>query len=154
MSAYQSPGVPVDDEPLEDEPLDDDAEDVWAAPSDDADDPEPDESLAAPLLLEPSLEPDDSLPEPDDSLPEPAESLPEPAESVPDPSVAEDAFVADELEDERSFFAQPDPLKWIDGAEKALRTGAAPQTGHTVGLSALMPWSTSKRWPLLTQRYS
>lgn len=98
--------MPVDDEPLEDD-AEDEAEDEWAEPSDDADDPEPDESLVAPLLLEP----DDSLPEPAEPLPEPAESLPELDESVLDPSVAEDAFVADELADERSFFAQPDPLK-------------------------------------------
>ena len=98
------------------------------------DDPEPDESFVAPPLLEPSLEPV----VPGESLLEPAASVVEP-ESLLDPSVEEDDFVPDELDDERSFFAQPDPLKWIEGAENALRTGAAAQTGQTVGPSALTP---------------
>ena len=99
------------------------------------DDPEPDESFVAPPLLEPSREPV----EPDESLLEPDESVLEPDDSLLDPSAAAAAFVPDVLDDERSFFAQPDPLKWIDGAENALRTGAAPQTGQTVGPSAVTP---------------
>lgn len=82
--------------------------------------------------MEPSVEGDESDVEPDDSF--------------ADPSADVAVFVRDELEDERSFFAQPDPLKWIEGAEKALRTGAAPQTGHAVGPSAVTPWITSNRW--------
>ena len=33
----------------------------------------------------------------------------------------------------RSFFAQPDPLKWIAGAVIALRIGPLPQSGQVVG---------------------
>ena len=51
------------------------------------------------------------------------------------------------LELERSFFAQPEPLKWIDGAEKAFRTGDAPQIGQASGPLAATPCITSKRWP-------
>jgi hypothetical protein len=47
----------------------------------------------------------------------------------------------------RSFFAHPEPLKWIVGAEKALRTGDAPQIGQLVGPSALTEWRISNRWP-------
>ena len=83
--------------------------------------------------------------EPDESLLEPAVSGVEP-ESLLGPSVGDDDFVPDELDDDRSFFAQPDPLKWIEGAENALRTGAAPQTGQRVGPSAVTPWITSNRW--------
>ena len=111
-----------------------------AEPSDDADEPELDESFVGAPLADPSLAPG----EPDESVLDPAESLLE--ESLLEPSVADDALVPDELEDERSFFAQPEPLKWIDGAENPFRTGAAPHTGQTVGPSALTPWITSNRW--------
>ncbi len=85
-------------------------------------------------MLEPPVEGGESGVEPDDSF--------------VGPSADVAAFLPDELEDERSFFAQPDPLKWIEGAEKALRTGAASQTGHAVGPSAVTPWITSNRWSL------
>jgi len=48
----------------------------------------------------------------------------------------------------RSFLAQPDPLKWIVGAVKALRTSWLPQIGQLVGPASLTPCSTSKRCPL------
>ncbi|HEY3163849.1 MAG TPA: hypothetical protein VGJ71_05780 [Candidatus Limnocylindrales bacterium] len=47
----------------------------------------------------------------------------------------------------RSFFAQPVPLKWTDGAENPFRTGEAPQIGQTSGATPLMEWMTSNRWP-------
>jgi hypothetical protein len=47
----------------------------------------------------------------------------------------------------RSFFAQPDPLKWIAGAANAFRTGPDPHSGQTVGGSAWTPWIASKRRP-------
>ncbi|HUQ79116.1 MAG TPA: hypothetical protein VM427_09660 [Patescibacteria group bacterium] len=151
--------------PVEEVPPEVDAAGVPGDPL--PDDPEPEASFAGPSLLEPEeslfepgvswpeppetlleppeslLEPAESLLEPPESLLEPAESVLEPAESLPCPSVGEVALA---LDDDRSFFAQPDPLKWIEGAEKALRTGAAPQTGQTVGPSAVTPWITSDRW--------
>jgi hypothetical protein len=82
-----------------------------------------------------------------DAVPEP----PDPASLSPEldpPSVEADAaFDADREAVLRSFFAQPLPLKWIVGAENALRTGVAPQIGQLVGPSAVTDWRTSKRWP-------
>jgi hypothetical protein len=63
------------------------------------------------------------------------------------------AFVLEELAELRSFLAQPDPLKWIDGAENALRTGDAAHTGHSVGPGSSIRWIASKRCPF-GQRYS
>lgn len=51
----------------------------------------------------------------------------------------------DAVDARRSFFAQPDPLKWTAGAVIALRTGPPPHDGQPVGLSAVTPWITSKR---------
>lgn len=62
-----------------------------------------------------------------------------------DPSAAAAARVELEEVELRSFFAQPEPLKWIDGAVKAFRTGDAPQTTHDSGPSAVTPWMTSNR---------
>jgi hypothetical protein len=56
------------------------------------------------------------------------------------------------LDDLRSIFAQPEPLKWMVGATNALRI-AAPQTGHAVGPVSCTPCITSVRWPL-AQTYS
>ena len=53
-----------------------------------------------------------------------------------DVSVAPDDF---RLLDPRSFFAQPEPLKWIVGAAMALRTSWLPHTGQLVGLASLTP---------------
>ena len=94
---------------------------------------------------EPSVEIDGSF---DERSPESVEPVVEPvAEPVADPSSPPAAaLVLDAFADDRSFFAQPVPLKWIDGAEKALRTGAAAQTGHASGPPADRPWITSKRW--------
>jgi hypothetical protein len=69
----------------------------------------------------------------------------------PSPVDASLALVAvdedDRAEELRSFFAQPLPLKWIDGAENALRTGDAPHTGHASGPVPDTEWITSKRCP-------
>lgn len=48
------------------------------------------------------------------------------------------------LVDDRSFFAQPEPLKWIAGAARALRSvPSAPQFGQTLGAGSLIPWRNS-----------
>ena len=80
------------------------------------------------------------------SVPEPVPAAP--SEPDPDPlsAAADAAFEAERDAELRSFFAQPLPLKWIVGAEKAFRTGDAPQMGHSVGPSAVTEWMTSKRW--------
>jgi len=117
------------------------------------DDDDPDDSFG--------LEPDDSVvPEPDDSFgPEPVD------EDEPDPDPSESFFAgaapspledppSEPLDDDfralapRSFFAQPDPLKWIVGAVNALRTSWLPQIGQLVGPASLTPCSTSNRCPL------
>jgi hypothetical protein len=126
------------------------------------DDDEPDDSFA--------IEPDDSfVPEPldedeDEDGPEP-DPDPEPSEPVfagvalsplEDPlSDPVEEPPSEPLEDDdfralapRSFFAQPDPLKWIVGAVNALRMSVLPQTGQLAGPASLTPWSTSKRCPL------
>jgi hypothetical protein len=78
----------------------------------------------------------------------PSELLPPGAESpalAPDPEPAL-AFVRLPLVDERSFLAQPEPLKWIAGVAKARRIVPVwPQLGHTSGPEALIPWITSTR---------
>jgi hypothetical protein len=51
----------------------------------------------------------------------------------------------------RSFFAQPEPLKWIAGAEIAFRTGPLPHNGQLVGGSPWTPCMTSKRRPHAAQ---
>jgi hypothetical protein len=84
------------------------------------------------------------------SDPEPDPSPPEVPESEPPPDASLDAAFVDfarALDVLRSFFAQPEPLKWIDGAENPFRTGPSWQRGQVVGPSALMPWITSKRCP-------
>jgi len=81
---------------------------------------------------------------------DPSESDP-PAESVdlsvplsaPTPAFAP-AFV--EAAARRSFFAQPEPLKWTAGTFNALRIGP-PQTGHAAGPLPWIPWTTSIRCP-------
>jgi hypothetical protein len=51
----------------------------------------------------------------------------------------------------RSFFAQPDPLKWIAGAANAFRTGPLPQSGQCSGAGSSRPWMTSNRRPQAAQ---
>jgi hypothetical protein len=88
---------------------------------------------ASPVLLAPPLEP------PDD--PDPASSAGLDARDRPADAVAE-----------RSFLAQPEPLKWTAGAAKPLRiVPSAPQLGQNLGPPSRMPWMTSVRWPQAAQ---
>ena len=115
------------------------------------------------LVPEPDAEPDAVFDSPDEPLPPDPSPDPEglasavfesdpPAspDELGDPADADDFDVDVVL---RSFFAQPVPLKTMDGAENAFRTGDSSQIGHSVGPASLMPWSASKRWPR-GQRYS
>jgi hypothetical protein len=62
------------------------------------------------------------------------------------------AFVVVPLVDERSFFAQPEPLKWIAGLTSALRiVPSRPQLGQKRGPASLIPWITSTRCLQLEQ---
>jgi hypothetical protein len=47
----------------------------------------------------------------------------------------------------RSFFAQPEPLKWMAGGANALRTGPEPHNGQLAGGSSSSPWIASNRRP-------
>ena len=91
-------------------------------------------------------------------------SAPEPLELDPlsplDPLLALSSFFDDDdderlellLELERSFFAQPVPLKWIVGGAKAfVIVPSAPHSGQNLGPGSLIPWTTSVRWPQLLQ---
>jgi hypothetical protein len=85
------------------------------------------------------------------------ESVPVEAESDalsrPDPSVeffaspavtALSSFAFDERAVERSFFAQPLPLKWIVGATHFfVIVLSAPHSGQNFGPGSLIPWMTS-----------
>jgi hypothetical protein len=51
----------------------------------------------------------------------------------------------------RSFFAHPDPLKWIAGGANAFRTGPEPHSGHAAGGASWTPWMTSNRRPHAAQ---
>jgi hypothetical protein len=67
-----------------------------------------------------------------------------------------------ELEDDldalalpRSFFAQPDPLKWIVGGANSLRiVPSLPHDGQNRGPGSLRPWRMSVRWSQAVQAYS
>jgi hypothetical protein len=123
--------------------------------------PDPDPELEPELELEP-LADDDEDPEPsvffvaagllsvpldfslDDPPPVPDEPSDEPLDldSLVSPLSFERA-AARTLEP-RSFFAQPLPLKWIDGAEKTfVIVPSAPHSGQKRGPSASIPWTTS-----------
>jgi hypothetical protein len=82
----------------------------------------------------------------------------EPVEPGPDPlsdalppvlAVASSFFAAlDRADVERSFFAQPDPLKWIAGVVNAfVIVPSAPHSGQNLGPWSWIPWTTSVRWP-------
>ncbi len=69
----------------------------------------------------------------DDSEPDEDESEPEELRDFPDDEVAE-----------RSFLAQPEPLKWTAGVAQALRiVPSFPQFGQNRGPGSLIPWITS-----------
>ena len=114
--------------------------------------------------MQAGAEPDepDELPESEpDELPESEPD--EPADSdEPPPSVAGAAplpclsFAALEpagaaaarvlLDPPRSFFAQPDPLKWTVGTANCLRiVPASPHDGQKCGPGSLIPWRMSAR---------
>jgi hypothetical protein len=53
---------------------------------------------------------------------------------------------------DRSFLAQPEPLKWTVGGVNALRSvPSAPHAGQNRGAGAWIPWITSVRVPQLAQ---
>ncbi len=83
----------------------------------------------------------------DDESPEPEDD-----ESSPLDSACLEALVPGLLPP-RSFFAQPDPLKWIVGAENCLRiVPSAPHDGQKWGPGSLIPWRMSARWSQAVQR--
>jgi hypothetical protein len=79
------------------------------------------------------------------------EPEPDPPSAAPLPAVAGASSFFDELDrdaDERSFFAHPDPLKWIAGVVNALViVPSAPHSGQNLGPWSWIPWTTSVRWP-------
>jgi hypothetical protein len=103
-----------------------------------------DDADAEPELAEPLL---------DAEVVSPADVAASPAVPVlaPSPeSVLARAFVID---DDRSFFAQPLPLKCTAGGANALRMlFSAPQAGQKRGPGASIPWMTSVRAPQFEQR--
>jgi hypothetical protein len=93
-----------------------------------------------------SLEPF-AAPSPDEAPGELSPDVPlDPAlELSLDPPAAA-AFVFEPEELERSFLAQPEPLKWTDGATNAFRSvSSAPQLGQKRGWGASIPWMNSVR---------
>ena len=94
-----------------------------------------------------------------------AEAVP-PAEPPPDADDAVDsesapavgseldelrALVGEELV-ERSFLAQPEPLKWTVGAANVLRiVPSRPQLGQVRGPASLIPWRNSTTSPQALQ---
>src|SRR4029079_2246640 len=82
-----------------------------------------------PALVEPELEPEPALA----SLPLESDFAVSSFFDVDDPR-------AEELDVERSFFAQPEPLKWIAGAAKAfVIVPSAPPSGQNFGTPSLIP---------------
>src|SRR5262245_28803677 len=77
------------------------------------------------------------------------------AEPSASPDV-EDPFELDEaLAERRSFFAQPEPLKWMAGGANALRiVPSLPHDGQNWGAGSLRPRSSSVRWSHAEQRNS
>lgn len=89
-------------------------------------------------------EPDDEL-SPDELSPDDAPSPGELLDPSPEPAAAAALVFDVELVD-RSFFAQPEPLKWTDGATTAFRSvPSAPQLGQNRGVGASIPWMNSVR---------
>jgi hypothetical protein len=96
-----------------------------------------------------SLLPESPFPDspfPDSPFPDsPAPDSPAPDSPAPD-SPADFAardFPADE-DAARSFFAQPEPLKWTAGVVNPLRMApSAPQAGQNLGAPSWIPWITS-----------
>ena len=112
--------LPEDDEPPEDDSPEDDSPEV--------DSPEVDALLEV-EALPPS--------------PPPLAEAPSPPDSPAFDDAALDARV--ELLP-RSFFAQPEPLKWIVGGANCLRiVPSRPHDGQNLGPGSLIPWMMSAR---------
>jgi hypothetical protein len=148
----QSPPEP--DEPEPDEPLEpEDREESERGPEDsERDEPEDSEPDDEPEPdPEPSPDDDDEDEEPDPSEPDPSEP------DEPDPSAPfepADALVPG-LEPPRSFFAHPEPLKWMVGGANSLRiVPSLPHDGQNCGPGSLRPWRMSVRWSQAVQAYS
>ncbi|HUQ43887.1 MAG TPA: hypothetical protein VM451_05670 [Candidatus Limnocylindria bacterium] len=105
------------------------------------DDLDPDESLAPPESSFAPLPDGASVPGDPFDFDDPSPELsPSPDEA------ALDARVRLLLALDRSFFAQPEPLKWTVGATNAFRSvSSAPQAGQNRGAGASMPWMNSVR---------
>ena len=108
--------------------------------------------------MEPPLELELDEPEPEPLDFEAVES----AEDEPSPEAFGFVSESDPMSDlerafepalERSFLAQPEPLKCTVGGAKALRkVPSAPQAGQNRGPGSLIPWITSVRSPQFEQR--
>ena len=93
-------------------------------------------------------ESEDDEPESD----EPPLSLEEEAPSLDDFELEDDR---EALELPRSFFAQPEPLKWIVGGANSLRiVPSSPHDGQKRGPGSFRPWRMSVRWSQAEQAYS
>ena len=91
----------------------------------------------------------DFEPEPDPELEPEPESDVEASVFVVESSFFDDA---DRDAEERSFFAQPEPLKWkVGGVNAFVMVPSAPHSGQNLGPWSLIPWTTSVRWPQLLQ---
>lgn len=79
-----------------------------------------------------------------------------PPEVPPFPTLASalvSCFARARIAVERSFFAQPEPLKWTVGGANAFRSvPSAPHAGQNRGPGASMPWITSVVSRQLEQR--
>lgn len=151
----QSPlSVDEPDEPDEGAPSEPDEPELVEDPDVPLEPLEPDEPDEPELVEDPDvpLEPDESeLVEDEPELPLEPPPSPEPVASPPlasffslDPDAAAAALVA--AEPPRSFFAQPEPLKWIAGVVNCLRiVPPAPHEGQKCGPGSLMPWRMSAR---------
>ena len=98
--------------------------------------------------------PDDDPPADDKASPD-DDPLSDALSDAPVPEVVLElaAFVRAALADDRSFFAQPEPLKWMAGVDSALRiVPSAPHEGQKRGPGSLMPWITSVRVRQFAQR--
>jgi hypothetical protein len=140
------------DEPPEPDDPDEPPESDEREPDEpDSDEREPEEPEESEPDDEPEPEPDPDDPSPDDDDDE--DEDPEPSAPEDDPSEPLEAFVP--LDPPRSFFAQPDPLKWIVGGANSFRiVPSLPHDGQNCGPGALRPWRMSVRWSQAVQAYS
>jgi len=104
---------------------------------------------------EPSLGADSFVP---DAAPSPFESdfesLVE-SEPVDEPDDEPDEEREPAPDPPRSFFAQPEPLKWIVGGANSLRiVPSRPHDGQKWGPGSLIPRRMSVRWSQALQAYS